>query len=180
MKNLILFLFLTNGLCCFSQEIQLNSLNKRNSHHKKDGVWVKYLDKDLNEVDKEFSNFYGYEIYDNGKWVMFFSGKKHNEKNAFNGKAGELGKPILLNGTFMFYNQKGILEYEETYKEGMPWLMFSYRFDKDGVCTMKEVLDYSKQYQNTPGTFYYEYYASGALVSSGYYQKVGKKWRVPL
>lgn len=181
--NLLLFLFLmTISQVCLAQEAISDTLNRRNAKNKKDGLWLVYLDKNASIVDKEDACFYGYEMYDNGEWVMFFKANNNRKyKNIiFNGIKGETGNPLLLYGTFFFYDKKGRLIYEETYRDGMPLLLLSYGYDIEGVIIMKEILDYSKPYNNVQGTFFYEYYSFGELKSSGYFKKNGKSWKVTL
>lgn len=173
-------LFLTNGLC---SQVNQDAVDKYNEKHKKTGLWTVYLDEYTNKVDKSKAVFIGYELFDNGACLIPFSkyrAKKY--KVEFDGEKGVPGHPIMLNGTHkLLYKSSGKVSYEGTYKNGRPVVLKAYRYDREGICKMKEILDFGNQYNHIDGTFYYQIFGYDEQPAlKGYYQKGKKGWYVPV
>ena len=171
----LFFLVLLPHNVCYAQADTLNQLNAKG---KKNGYWKVYLDDKLEPVTSESSAyFYGYEYFDNGKNVFPFLYDKG--KIVYNSIVPDKGKPALLGGTFRWYNENGILTEENVYKDGYPFLIKNYFFPKKRPEEVSmQVLYFDKQYNNTPGTCYYEEYYKGRLKDKRWYRNGENGWKV--
>lgn len=184
MKKLIFLLtailqLISSGFLCG----QADTLNKLNPSGQKTGYWKVYLNENADPVDNVSSAFfYGIELYDNGERVFKFN--KHEWTDAkFDGTFSTKGKPEAINGTFKWYSNKGYLLISETYKNGHPLYIKSYHVLKDKSDTLSilfEDLDFTKRYNNIPGTYYYrEHDGFDKGFFREYWFRKGKKgWRV--
>lgn len=100
----------------------------------------------------------------------------------FNGPVPVKGQPVLLTGTFKSFDKKGRLTCEETYLNGSPLSIKSYvrgSNKADSSTYLFEYLDFSKKYNNIPGTFYYEeYFYKPDRIHRYWFYKGNKSWRV--
>lgn len=177
MKAIFLFGALLITARLFSQESR-DSVGQYNDRHKKTGLWMVYLDEYTNKVDKEDAVFIGYELYDDGECVFPFVGYNARKYTVeFDGVKGAPGSPVPLTGNHRLLLKNNIT-FEAVYKDGRPVLMKAYRYDKKGERCMKEVLDFTNQYQGTDGTFYYQLYHYDFVRLEGYYRKGNKSWGV--
>jgi hypothetical protein len=66
-------------------------------------------------------------------------------------------KPILLNGTLKYFNNKNEEISEEIYENGLPIKLTSFKYKKnDNTPYPFEILDFTKKYKNQLGSFYFE------------------------
>ncbi|MCD6066926.1 MAG: hypothetical protein K0S33_1752 [Bacteroidetes bacterium] len=174
---LLSFIILVNALVA---QISNDSANKYNDNHKKNGLWEVYLNEFTNPTGKDKAIFIGYELYDNGECVYPFTKYKVKKYTVvFEGKKGTTSAPVLLNGNIKFLYPSGKVAYEGQYRNGRPVYLNAFNYDKQGNCTMKELLDFANTYNNIDGTFYYQYFGPGnKLYKRGYYRKGDKGWRV--
>jgi hypothetical protein len=175
---LTLFLTISN---LFSQNLS-DTINKYNDKHKKIGFWQVYLNEYANKVDKKNAFYIGYELYDNvGECVYPFSKHPRPKKYIikYSGITSQRGNPTPINGILKLLYKNGNPSYEELYQNGRPVLIKAFRWDKNGICSMEEILDYTKMFNNIDGTFYYELFGyDHKLFQHGYYKKSVKGWRV--
>jgi hypothetical protein len=88
---------------------------------------------------------------------------------------------VLLEGRFLLYDDAGHVEFEETYKYGLPELKISYRYDKTGKRIMKEIIDFTKPYDDQVGSFFYLQYGENdvdALEQYFYGKLENGKWDI--
>ena len=175
-KITLFFVFLAH--ISFSQ--LPNSLNQKNDKGEKCGFWVVYLTDRLIPIKDSTNAFYfAYKFFD-GDYIdnidLIWERKKAS-KLVIDGATGIKGKPILLNGDFKFYDKKGRLSWEETYKDGRPLMLQTFTFDKKGECSLHEIIDYSKRYNSQIGSYYFEQYGySNKLLEGKYYRRQNSKW----
>ena len=161
---------------------QNDTLNKFNDSGKKNGYWKVILDNNADPIDSiKKAFFYCYELWDNGERV--FECDKHTgyDKIVFDGVLPEKGKPELINGVFKWYDKNGLLTSEEIYKQGQPFFIKSYNWDKNNstISTFNEVLYFDKKLNNIPGTYYYEeLFDNGRIVKKYWFRKGKRGWRV--
>jgi hypothetical protein len=142
----------------------------------KAGLWKVFLDEKFKIIsDSSKAFYYGYETYDNGNSLYPLVQFK---KGIITSLKSEVGKPIPLNGALIIQYKNGKVSTEANYSNGFPTIWYGYRWDKTGRCTMKESLDYSKQYKNQPGSFYYEKYNQDNILVETFYfgKKENGKW----
>ncbi len=181
MKKLLLFTFIFLWQYAFSQ-IPADSLNRHNDKNKKHGFWKVYLTEQLVEIkDTSKAYYYGYNYYENGELVILIEGgeryKRKSIKTVSDGEKATMGKPILLNGNFKLYHEKG-LAVEEKYINGLPVTQTTYDPNNTDNPPKIETLDYTKQYNGQFGSCYYEwYYGDGSIRSKFWIAKNEKgKW----
>jgi hypothetical protein len=151
--------------------------------HKKDGVWKVYLDSSLNRVENIDSAFFiAFESYDLGEQI--FKYYKHSSSDAdsvsYNLDWPSKGSPQVISGVFEWYFNDGrIIEHEE-YMNGWPWYWKSFTYYKNDPqkCGINEILDWSKQYNNVEGTYYYEVLWDKKVYEYGWFRKGKKGWKV--
>lgn len=160
---------------------QGDTLNQTSVSRKKTGLWVVYLDEAGTPTREDAAVFIGYERYDDGYCIWPF-GKpectKHLQVES-DGKKGEAGHPLPINGNIKLYDRRGRLVYDSDYANGYPLLLRSYRYNRKGHCITRELLDFTMPYRGTAGTFGYQLYNSKEeLVSRGYFRQGNKGWRI--
>ena len=150
---LTIILFYTH--CVYSQS---DTLNKRNANDKKNGYWKVYLDDKSNPTDSVNAYFFGLELYDNGEGVFqYFKAKwKKQQRLVFEGTTPRKGFPVAIKGKFTWYDKKNKLSAEETYDNGQPIYLKSFGCDDSRPY---EDLDFTKKYNNIPGTYFYQEYS---------------------
>lgn len=177
----ILFMILL--MCIQHTQAQTDSLNHRDSKGKKDGYWTVYLNEKLDPVDSiSQASYIGYELYVNGDDVFSY----HLHRWSFSYMSYETpppkkGNPEILNGTFKWYDNKGLLRNEEIYKNGHPFFIKSYNWDSENpsISVFNEVLYFDKLLDGIRGTYYYEEYGYNNKLIGKYWFKKGKRgWRV--
>lgn len=161
---------------------QNDTINKYNLVGKKQGYWKQFLDLNINRVDSLNSNFYGYDLYENGVIVIgYFSLKsKKGDSLVHIGLIPEKGKPIIINGEFKWYNKKTKdIEIIETFRNGVPITFEYYNKSKnDSVVYLAEYCDFTKKYNNEFGTSYYKFiYGSDKKTEEYWFRKVSSKWK---
>jgi hypothetical protein len=161
---------------------QTDPLNRLNDKVKKDGYWIQYLDSLLYPTDSANAYFVGYDLYDNGIKVFNFGdrpGLWKKDKLVYEGQLPLKGQAKLLDGTFKLYSPEMRIESEEIYKNGKPFYIKSYVYNKkDPVnSSFNEVLYFDRLYNNIPGTFYYEEYLFGKLRTKYWFRKGKRGWK---
>lgn len=154
---------------------QIDLINQYDGSGKKTGHWVKYLDANLNPTDSLTSYFYGYEYYDHGKRIFKFHKDKRNKnyRHSFVAETQKAGNPRILDGTFSWYsNDDSLPDVVEKYKLGQPVTQTAYHQCEFHPRYISEYLDFTRQYNNTVGSYYYEFERK-----KYWFHKVGKKWR---
>jgi len=173
---------------CLFQTHGQDTLNKFNSEGKKHGFWKKFLDKDLRPIDSAKSYFIALVPFDNGKDLINYFDSKWRSKDSIVHEQllPNKGAPVLLNGTFKwYYRKKKIMYVRESYINGYPSLIQTFHYDlrdkrkdSDTILYLNDNIDYSKRYNNTPGSYYYSY---NPVVNNNlreyWYRKVGTKWK---
>jgi hypothetical protein len=163
---------------------QTDTLNKLTPSGKKTGYWKVYLNENADPVENiANAYFYGIELYDNGERVFKYNPHKWTGTSLkFDGRLPKKGEPEPINGTFLWYNDKGFLQISETYKNGQPLYIKSYHVlnnKSDTVDHVFEDLDFTIRYNNIPGTYYYREHALFTGTFTEYWFRKGKKgWRV--
>lgn len=184
MKNILVLITLLLVKFTFSQ-FNIDTLNKFNKKNNKQGYWLYYFNDTLCMVkEKKDAYFYTLMYFDNGySFDGFFcnnacKGRKRCVKFERISENTTKGNPILLNGTFNYYDKAGNLYMSDTYLNGIPTIVQGLYYNDKGICTEKVVYNYSKKYENQTCSFYMETYKSGVLKESSYYAKNKKgKWR---
>ncbi len=154
---------------------QHDTINQLNSKGKKTGYWIKYLDADLNPTDSSSSYFFGYEYYDNGTPVLIFRKDKRNKnyRHSFINRTSAKGNPRVLDGTFVWHTDKdSIPDVIATHKNGLPVNFIVYHQCEFHSRYVSEYLDFTRKYNNTIGSYYYEFEGE-----KYWYRKVGTKWK---
>lgn len=178
--KIALFILTFQSIAIFGQKDTINQLNSKG---KKIGYWKVFLDEKCDPTDSINACFYGYELYDNGKYVWkFFKQEKAQEEGVrtYQGKLPEKGKPELLNGTFKSYYSYGLLAQESDYKNGHPLYLNSILRDKKNPETtvFRQVFYFDRLYNNIPGTYYYEEISNNTSIKKYWYYKGKSGWKV--
>lgn len=169
-------------LIALISQAQRDSLNQLNSKGKKNGYWIAYVDQYCNPTDSANAYFYGYELYDNGKYVWKFHPQEKSNKEGtmtYQGTLPEKGKPTLIDGTFKSYYTYGLLSEHLVFKAGHPFFWDSYlRYEKDPEnIVLRQVFYFDRLYKNIPGTYYYEEHDNGKLSRTYWYYKGKNGWK---
>lgn len=176
-----LLILMLIGPAVFGQTDTLNSLNSKG---KKTGVWKVFLNEKADPVTKvKDAYFYGFELWDEGELVFAFV--KHNWKKyklAFDRQLPTKGNPIPLTGTFQWSDKNGRLWIEEAFENGNPLYIKTFStslFLPGNNTSLLEYIDFSRKYNNTQGTFYYEEHVQNSdKVESYWFRKGPKGWRL--
>ncbi len=108
---LVTFSLIIFGLNLSSQS---DTLNMYNSKGKKTGYWLIFLNDKLDPIDKKENAFYsGYESWDNGKPVFGYYKHPFSKNKMPSDQQPEKGNPLLVSGTFKWYDKNGILMVKE-------------------------------------------------------------------
>lgn len=180
MKFIITLLLISFSTLLVGQD----TLNQLNSKGKKTGYWKVLLNDKVDPVDSlKDAYFYGIELWDNGVDVFKFHkhGSWASEKMVFSGKFPQKGNPVLIDGTFKWFDDKALITSEEIYKNGKPFFIKSYSWDKEDpkISFFNEVLYFDRLLDNIPGTYYYEEYGYGGELKQKYWFRKGRRgWRV--
>jgi hypothetical protein len=148
---------------------QMDSLNKFDSNHKKDGKWILYLDSRGDKVpDSTKAAFWRYTWYDHGTHIYPMGGfidKNGKIEGQQNREAG--GKPQMLDGEYKCY-EKGKLKFVHTFKNG-EYISYKEYFSSGQICSY---FDYTKHFEGQPHTWYiYTYDKTGKLTFEGWIKK---------
>lgn len=160
---------------------QSDTINRLNSRGKKNGYWQIWLNEKADPVKNvSESYFYGFEFWDDGKRVTpYFRHRWKYKKLTFDSTLPSKGNPVPISGTFKWYDHKARLIDEETYLAGHPFSMKSYSGPQaDTVFKLQENLDFTKKYNSTPGSFYWElHFSNGQQPKKYWFRKGVKGWR---
>ncbi len=186
MKHLLVLLFYTGSL--FSQT---DILNQRDSTGKKTGYWKIFLDERTNPTDSANSSFYSFEWYDAGVCVSTYRTYRYKKRKrmVYYGPTLTKGKPIPIKGVFSWYDNLDELICEEMYENGRPLFLKSYEYPNksfkvymttDVHTVVFEDLDYTKTYNNMPGTFFYQEHSMSdpKKIDKYWFRKGEKGWRI--
>ncbi|MBA3665122.1 MAG: hypothetical protein H0W61_13055 [Bacteroidetes bacterium] len=160
---------------------QNDSLNKFDDKGKKNGYWTRYLNQYLNPTDSSLSSFIAFEYYDHGQKVYVYRKEKWRTQDSlvYEGILLPVGQPVLITGTFKWYSkQHNTPVVVEDYFHGHPrsFRLFGAGPDKSKLYLV-ETIDFSRLYNNTPGTNYYEIHNPyDNTVKKYWYYKGKRKW----
>ncbi len=177
------FLYCFFVLCALTSNAQKDTLNRFSENGKKEGIWKVYLDQYLNPVDSvQKAYFYAFERYDQGQIVFKFYKEKYtlNDSIAYSQPLSELGNPIVLNGTYKWFEPNGQIMKQYEFKNGFPMYYKSYQYyaNDPKKCGYNEIRDWSKKYNDLAGSYYYEAFWDGKLLVVGWFKKDKKKWKL--
>lgn len=172
-------------MACSYSQIESDTLNRYDSKHNKIGYWVTYFGERLCQVkDKSEAYYYTYIYWDSGYSIdgLFCphacKSRSRGAKFESSNPGTIKGQPILLNGTFIVYNEFGKMIMYESYLQGKPQIIKDFSYDKSGQCKSETIIDYTRNYKNQPASFLYIYKkANGAVSDSSLFGKNEKgKW----
>jgi hypothetical protein len=171
---------------CFSQPDTLNRLNAKKRPY---GYWVQYLDRNLNPTTASGAMYKGYELFDDGQVVYEFKKDKWVKESKIRPPepVPVAGQPEWLNGTFRWFSPADSIPLiVREFKNGLPvYEIYNYHVrvrDTTFVGT-SEFVDYTRQYNNIPGTYYYEerrntkLHPGNAVISRAWFRKEKDKWK---
>jgi hypothetical protein len=178
----IYFIFL-QSFVTFGQD----TLNKFNSAGRKTGYWKMFLNKNLISTDSSESYFIVLIPFDNGKPIIKnYKRKWRLDSVACDHPFPQKGNPVFLNGTFQWFDKKNKCVFaKESYKNSYP-TYFSYYIpnvlDKspghDTIMYLNEFVDFTRRYDNLPGSCYYYYNpVTNTKVKEYSYRKVKRRWK---
>lgn len=174
-KVFVLIFFVLTTLWSFSQN---DTLNKYSSKSRKTGYWIQFLDQNLSPVDSSESYFYGYEFYDDGHPVFQYTKNWWlKDSRLINiAPSSKKGKPVLLEGSFKWFGAADSLPFSmEVYKGGYPVTLYAFHQCSDHPWDISEFLDFTKKYNNEPGSFYFESGIGG--MKKYWMRKENGKWK---
>lgn len=173
--KIIYFILIFLSIKTFAQP---NPINQFDAKGKKTGYWKIFLDEHAMPTDSANAYLFGYEYFDNGKSIMniFITEKNLTRyKIIYEGKLPEKGSPIPIDGTikWFFLNRDKVvgLKIWSEFDNGYPKTIKEYFASDSTLLTMN---DFTKKYNNEPGTFYVESYYGFIVISSR--QKIKKYW----
>ncbi|MBL4705591.1 MAG: hypothetical protein JKY54_13795 [Flavobacteriales bacterium] len=173
-KRALLCTFLFISMSCVAQ------YNQKNKAGKLVGLWIRYLDENLNPVDSAHAVYYGFEHYLDGVPTFTFESNRWrtNYEVSANIPIPAIGLPVLLHGTFNWTSEAGHLIDTETYVRGRPLSIRSFSPNEDGVSCFSEVLDFTKHYKDQPHSWFFEELGCDDKVLKQYWMRAGKRgWR---
>ena len=165
---------------------QNDTLNKFNNHRKKQGYWIEYLDKNLNPTDSAKARYKSYGLYENGKQLIGPYKQRTKKNKLLVTNTDTLQGCFFVNGTFKWINPKtSDVHIEENYSNGFVTITKQYEYKNrltGRVLSFLYVLDFTKQYDNTPGSFFSEEWFNPDVYSKGgvrksWKTKIGNKWK---
>jgi hypothetical protein len=164
---------------------QTDTLNKLNTKGKKQGYWVQFLDQNTNPTDSSNAKYLGYELYDNGKSLFKFTKYRWKLKWILIYEPDSLQEKNLISGLFKWIDPKtNKLMCEDKYIGGHPAYLKEYHYFKRNdslIWGLTLTADYSKKFENTIGSFYYEDLANTTRyvipVKKYWYRKINNKWK---
>lgn len=162
-----------------NMESQNDTLNQVNPSGKKTGYWKQFLDQNLSPVDSIESYYYGYEFYDAGHPVFRYTKNwwLKDSRLISMGTASKKGHPALLEGTFKWFGSTDSLPFSvEIYKNGYPVALYAYHYCPEHAWHANEFVDFTRQYNNTRGSFYFEDEKSGKM-EKYWMRKDNDKWK---
>jgi len=187
-KKLIIIFLLTCKTICG----QTDSTNQVDLKGKKNGYWLQYLDQRLNPIDSANAYYKGFEFYDHGTLVYKFNEFKWSKLDTIvrTHPLPVKGQPILVSGRLMWFSSSkdSIPNEIRDFSDGHP----IYEKCNHQICRpnlywnlSSEILDYTKRYQNLPGTHYYyvinyDYPDNGnksVIRHKSWYYKKKSKWK---
>lgn len=171
---------------------QTDSTNQVDFKGKKNGYWLQYLDLRLNPIDSSNSYYKGFEFYDHGILVYKFNEHKWFKRDTIL-RANSIptkGQPVLVAGRFMWFSsdKDSIPNSVRDFRDGHPvYEKCNHQISKPNLYwnLMSEVLDFTKRYQNIPGTHYYyevnfpypDELNQTSIRRESYYYKKKSKWK---
>jgi antitoxin component YwqK of YwqJK toxin-antitoxin module len=173
MKQVLSLLFLL-GLV-ESAYSQTEPLNQLDSVGKKHGYWVEYLDYYWNLAkDSNQAVYYWYLYFDHGQNTATFGkrGKQGWRFEPASDTVGQKEKPILLDGKYTSWDDKGKLRIEQEWNKGEPVYYKSY--SKTGELWMH--MNYKEKWNNTPHTYAIYHYKKNGDVKLYYVSESNGKW----
>ncbi len=161
---------------------QGDTLNKSDINGKKNGFWIAYLDAHLNPTDSPTSYFKAFEYYDHGYRVFGFKKRKWHSQDSitYNMDFPKKGKPILIAGLFEWYSRGSKNPYcTEEYLNGHPIIYKSFYIGPEkGKSCLFEFVDFTRRYNNIPGTNYAEIHNQyDSEFKKFWYYKAKRHWR---
>lgn len=136
--------------------------------NKNDSLSIEYLDSMLNNTTKDKAMFY--------RFVQSYNGKKDFELSSSNSKllyneSRPLGKdPLPLNGLYTWTSKYRKIKKELVFENG--YIVSWKTFKKNKLV---DFADYKRLYNNTPGTYYYEFFLFGSWTKN-YYRNGSRGW----
>lgn len=101
------YIFFTTVLIVIGLNInaQNDTINQFNGKGQKHGYWKLFFSEKLAPTDSIHAAYFAYEVYDDGQKVMSYRKIRLLAKATliFSGQAPEVGKPIIIDGTFKYY-----------------------------------------------------------------------------
>jgi hypothetical protein len=151
---------------------QTDTLNKFNAKGEKNGYWITYLDHKFAPADSQNAEYYGFDYYDNGKAVYKHKNdwwrKEYKLESDNSVRKGTT--PFLLDGKYTWYKESDSLPIVvEEFSNGYPSRLTGYHHCEYHPYGISVLVDYSKRYNNQPGSHYVEYH-------DGYQRKIRKFW----
>ena len=173
-QHILIVIFFCAQYFLYSQS---DTLNKRNANGHKNGYWKVYLDAKTNPTDSAKAYFYGLDLFDNGEAVYKYRAYKWKKKQKFvyEGETPIKGNPTPIKGKFIWYDKFGMSS-EETYDKGHPIFIKSFVNWGSGTNVLYEDLDFTKLYNNTQGTFYFQEHTKSGDTIKYWFRKGNKGW----
>lgn len=164
LKQLIAIIFFFS-FSCFYVSAQNDTLNEINSKGKKQGYWLSYFDSNFKTSDSTNASYAAFDLYHNGQMLTL---DMKSEQKTWRKALGDSLLPVsynynnkeykLLNGKISFYDKNNNLIKEAFYKKGHMIRFDGYHNKKDSCLhPIQGSADFTKLYNNQPGSFYYEF-----------------------
>jgi hypothetical protein len=150
-----------------------DTLSAYDDNHYKHGYWLVYLNNKLIPVeDLNDAYYYAFEYFEHGGGARVYNWAYKSKKAASKVRAGSdrpvKGRPVLLHGTFNFYDRRGDISLNHTYRNGIPIRMESYTY-KRGIRYSKEILDFNQKLLDQTMSCHYEMYGPGCELMDSFY-----------
>lgn len=178
MRPLLLICFF--WISCLSSA-QTDTLNQVDTKGRKTGYWKVWVNERADAVKSQSEAcFYAFEYWEEGRCIItFYRHKWKFIKLTYDSVLPPKGQPVPLAGTFKWYDKHDRLVAAETFSAGYPKYCKSYSGPQsEKVFKLNEDLDFTKRYNNQPGTFYIEIHFSDDRKPLQYWYRKGKKgWR---
>jgi hypothetical protein len=160
---------------------QNDTLNKINTKGKKQGYWICHLDDKFKITDSTKGVYVGFDLYDNGQnltRIGYRSNAYLTIMDSIIPVKHKIGRYKLLNGKVFFYSKANDMVMEEIFSQGHPVKYVAYYDSPPCVGKISEIADFTRLYNNTKGSYYYEIRSCRSDdIKKIWYRKGSKKWK---
>lgn len=162
------------GFCFGKDTGGKDTINQYDSAGKKNGYWVLYLTRYLNnKKDNNHAGYYRYTYYDHGLHLDAIGGVSKKWKLTHTGGNNKyIGTKKELDGTYTWKDNKGTTRAVIIYRNGLCCMFRWFYPSGEEYYTW----NYTRLFRGQPHTYSYYYYDKHRNIKYYYFHKTGKHW----